>query len=267
MFSSRIILMKIKAIWLSTIIIGIMTACTQANNHGVTTQTTNIEQLNNYDWYLIEATDSHNRPLANFVKDSTLKLQFNNRKLNVSGGCNVIASTYQLDGNTMFVPGIISTLMTCTSKLMAQDEALTKFMNQQKLNIALIKSEDDQLKLRIENKNGSHLLWRGVQTTTSQYGQPTVAFWEISNKTRTCKTSQGKRECLQVRDVVYNDQGIKVQTGMWRNFAGEIEGWQFNAKEKQIVRLNVYQIKSTDATKGDFIYKLDQIIERTVTKY
>ncbi|MCO6504183.1 MAG: META and DUF4377 domain-containing protein [Snodgrassella sp.] len=258
--------MKIRVLVFSAIIAASLVACAKKDNNHIAFETINPQQLINYDWFLNEATDINGRPVAALSKDTKLKLQFNGQRLNVSGGCNSIGSNYQLNGKFLQLDTPMSTMMACSPDLMAQDAAIAKLMNGQKLNIGLIKSTDNRPKLLIQSKNGDHLSFSGVQTATSKYGQPTVVFWEISNKTRTCEAAQGKKECLQVRDVTYDDQGIKIKNGVWRNFDGEIEGWQLNPNENQVLRLNVYQSNTTDASNSHYVYKLDQIIERTIVK-
>ena len=259
-------MIKIKAIMLAAMVTGNLAACAQSEKNIVATEPLNAQQLGNYEWYVREATDAQGRTLADFSKNPNVKLQFNNGFLTVSGGCNNFAAPYQLDSRDMtltLVGAVAGTLMSCTPELMAQDTAIERFLNE--IKFRWVKNNDNQPKLWIENQQGDHLILIGVQSTASKYGQPTTVFWEINNKTRACKSAQGKKECLQVRDVTY-DEGIKSSTGEWRIFDGKIEGWHFNPKEKQVLRLKVYQKKSANSREENFIYQLDQIIERSLVK-
>ncbi|PIT52667.1 hypothetical protein BHC44_06910 [Snodgrassella alvi] len=263
--------MTIKKMVVTALIAGSLTACAHTSDHKVNMRAASVQQLGAYEWQLVEATDRHGRPLANFKTNSALKLSFAGQRLNVSGGCNSIGSIYQLSGQDMQIQAPMSTMMACAPDVMAQDAAIIAFMNGQKLHAGLLNTENAQNaqpQLWIENRRGEHLLWRGVPTATSQYGQPTVVFWEISPQTQTCQTDNGAAQCLKVREIFYNDQGVKVKTGVWRNFAGTIDGWQFNPAENQVLRLNVYEVKpagaADDATASHYVYKLDQIIERSV---
>ncbi|PIT20173.1 hypothetical protein BGI36_08260 [Snodgrassella communis] len=262
--------MSIKKMVVTALIAGGLAACAHTSNHKVNMRTASVQQLGAYDWQLVEAADRHGRPLANFKSNSALKLSFTGQQLNVSGGCNNIGSAYQLSGQDMQIRAPMSTMKACAPDVMAQDTALIAFMNGQQLHAGLLNTEDAQNaqpQLWIENRRGEHLLWRGVPTATAQYGQPTVVFWEINPKTQTCQTDNGTVQCLKVREVSYNDQGVKVKTGVWRNFAGTIDGWQFNPAESQVLRLNVYEVKpagaTDDTTATEYVYKLDQIIERS----
>jgi heat shock protein HslJ len=267
---SKDILMNIKKLVVTALIAGSLAACAHTSDRKVNMRAASVQQLGAYNWQLVEATDRHGRPLANFAANSALKLNFAGQRLNVSGGCNSIGSAYQLSGQDMYIQAPMSTMMACAPDVMAQDAAVIAFMNGQKLHAGLLNVEDAQNPqplLRIENQRGQSLLWRGVPTATSQYGQPTVVFWEISPQTQTCQTDNGAVQCLKVREIFYNDQGVKVKTGVWRNFAGTIDGWQFNPAESQVLRLNVYEVKpagaADDTAASQYIYKLDQIIERS----
>lgn len=259
--------MSIKKLAITALVAGSLAACAHTSDRKVNMRAANAQLLSAYDWQLTEATDRHGRPLASLAGNTNLKLNFNGQRLNVSGGCNNISSVYQLNGEDMHIQAPLSTMKACVPDVMAQDAAVVSFMNGQKLHAGLLNTEDSQNaepKLWIENRRGEHLLWRGVPTATAQYGQPTVVFWEISPETQACQTAQGAAQCLKVREVTYNEQGIKVKNGVWRNFAGTIDGWQFNPSENQVLRLNVYEIKPADASaESQYVYKLDQIIERS----
>ncbi|ORF24928.1 hypothetical protein BGI15_08240 [Snodgrassella alvi] len=265
--------MNIKKLAVSALIAGSLAACAHTSDRKVSMRAVTVPQLSAYDWQLAEATDRHGRPLPGFAAGSSMTMNFSGQRLNVTGGCNNISSNYQLNDQDMQIQAPVSTMKACAPDIMAQDSAVVAFMNGQKLHAGLLNAENDQNaqpELWIENRRGEHLLWRGVPAAVAQYGQPTVVFWEISPQAQTCQTAQGAAQCLKVREISYNDQGVKVKTGVWRNFAGKIDGWQFNPQENQVLRLNVYEVKPADVTgtaaDNQYVYKLDQIIERSVVK-
>ena len=45
---------------------------------------------------------------------------------------------------------------------------------------------------------------------------------------------------LKVRNVTYNEQGIKTGSGAWRTFYGQIHGYEHQPNLRQIIRLNAY---------------------------
>ena len=263
--------MNIKKLAVFALIAGSLAACAHTSDRKVSMRTVTVPQLSAYNWQLAEATDRQGQPLPGFAAGSSMTLNFSGLGLNISGGCNNIISSYQLNDQDMQIHVPVSTMKACTPDIMAQDTAVMAFMNGQKLHVGLLNAENNQNEqplLLIENQDGEHLLWRGIPAAAAQYGQPTVVFWEISPQTQTCQTEQGAAQCLKVREISYNDQGVKVKTGVWRNFAGKIDGWQFNPQENQVLRLNVYEVKPADVTDtaadNQYVYKLDQIIERSV---
>src|SRR3546814_18486786 len=44
-------------------------------------------------------------------------------------------------------------------------------------------------------------------------------------------------KCLQVRDIRYDDSGVKQPPGEWEAFYGDIEGFEFRAGERKVLRL------------------------------
>lgn len=254
--------MKIKKIMLSALMATGVAACAINAPSDVPTEAIQPQQLTDYQWTVTKATNRQGQPLAQFGNNTNVKLQFNGQRSNLTGGCNIIGSNYQLEGKTIQFSTPVSTMMACAPEIMAQDTAVAHFMNGQKLHIGLIKTNENQPNLLIENKEGDRLLLKGALSASAQYGQPTTVFWEVKS---TCKPSEKNKDLcgLIVRTVDYNDEGIKVKTGEWQKFTGEIQGYNSNPSEFQVIRLNVYKAPSANGELKN-VYIFDQIIERSV---
>ena len=73
--------------------------------------------------------------------------------------------------------------------------------------------------------------------------------------------------CLQVRDRVYDANGLLVGTpGEWRAFAGEIEGYAHRAGERNVLRVKRFERSHPPADASRFVYVLDRVVESEVVK-
>ena len=73
--------------------------------------------------------------------------------------------------------------------------------------------------------------------------------------------------CLQVKPITYDDQGIKTSEGEWSVFNGEIDGYQHDGKNDQVLRLQRYQLDSDEISEDEeYAYVLDAVIESSVVE-
>ena len=164
-------MIKIKAIMLAAMVTGSLPACAQNVKNLVANELINTQQLSNYKWYVREASDAQGRSLADFSKNPNVQLQFKDGQLAVSGGCNNFSTSYQLDSqnSNISLGRIASTKMACVPELMAQDEAIKKVIDNNKLHLGWFiskKKDYGELNLRMENEQGDHLLLAFEQPET-----------------------------------------------------------------------------------------------------
>lgn len=254
---------------LAAVFAGSLTAYAQSAKNFVANEPINVQQLNDFEWYVREALDAQGRSLADFSKNPNVQLQFKDGLLAVSGGCNNFSTSYQLDSqnSNISLGRVASTKMACVPELMAQDEAIKKVIDNNKLELGLITKENGELYLKMENQQGDHLLvLAGSFFGLHKYNQPDTVFLEISNETSPCNSIQGKESCPLVRKITYDDQGNKIKKGQWHTlWRDDIDGWEFNPRERQVLRLKIYRPGPTSWRTFSSI-KLDQIIEREIVK-
>ena len=258
-------MIKIKALILVAMISGSLMACAESVENITVNEPINAQRLYESEWYVREASDAQGHSLADFSKNPNVQLQFKDGLLAVSGGCNNFSTSYQLDSqnSNISLGRIASTKMACVPELMAQDQAIKKVIDNNKLHLGFINTENGGLNLMMKNKQGDHLLL--VATASSYmvlYSPPRIVFWEIRNA-RPCKPAQGEEFCPLIRKITYDDQGNKIKKGKWYPLWLKIVGWEFNPRERQVLRL---KISSSQSEGGLPAVVLDKIIEREIVK-
>src|SRR3546814_2451211 len=69
-------------------------------------------------------------------------------------------------------------------------------------------------------------------------------------------------KCLQVREIRYDDSGVKQPPGEWEAFSGDIEGFEFRAAERKVLRLKKFdRPEPVPADASSIAYVLDMVVE------
>lgn len=224
--------------------------------------TPSAAMLADYDWVLIDA-QRQDAPLESFsqiVMTKSARLSFFDNRLSLTAGCNQMGGAYSMSGSEMSVGAMMSTRKAC-GELNATESKLAAMMDGSKLSVQLDKHAGTAVLQ--QSKGASVLTWQGKLTHKARYGEPARLFWEIDPETVSCVDSNGKDgQCLKVRNVNYDEKGIKVGSGAWRTFHGEIEGFRHDPSLRQIIRLNAY----SPADKSAPIYVFDMAVETELLK-
>lgn len=223
-------------------------------------------ELSAYHWRLTEAHDAHGRRLDALFVDGAepLTIDFANGHLGLSGGCNRGSAAYAVEGDTLRVQQFVSTQMACAdTRLMALDTAAADALQ----GSAEIRREpaagDRPPQLTLAGTQGT-LVFIGEPTAETRYGGPgEIVFLEIAPERVACQHPLiPDHRCLQVRDVRYDGQGLRVgEPGEWRPLYEEIEGYTHEPGVRNVLRLKRFEHPDAPADASSSAYVLDMTVE------
>jgi len=248
-----------------------------------------IASLSRYRWTLVSASDKGDQPLNTLIdiKDQ-VRLSFNQYQgqntLTYSVGCNTMSAMYELQGSTLTIEDSMSTKMSCgeldkaenhLSQLMQGDSQLTLMVNNEAGNDTAKNDnpQTDKPVLTQVMSDSTTLVWEGKLTSQAKYnGKGETLFWAVNAKKVACEDNSSE-QCLQVKPIVYDDQGIKSSEGKWGAFKGEIDGYQHDGKHDEVIRLQRYQLDNNETSESvnsddseEYAYVLDAVIESSIAK-
>lgn len=220
--------------------------------------------LPSHHWRLVEATDAQGQRIdALFAQpDKPVQLDFADGRVNVSNTCNRMMGSFSLEGTTLTLGQMASTLMACTDpKLTALDAEVGK-----RLAGALTVSSTagDTPQLVLTNAGGDRLVFKGAPTAATRFGGPAErVFLEVGPETKPCSHPLiPDKQCLQVREVRFDENGLRVgEPGEWQNFFDEIEGYTHQPGVRNVLRIDRYTRKDVPADASRYAYVLDMVVE------
>jgi len=250
----------------------------EAESVELTAQDKLMTTLSHHRWTLVSAVDTNEQPMTEFANiNSQATLAFNQYQgqdtLSYSVGCNTISAGYQLKGHTLTTEEGMSTKMSCGDLDVAENTLNTLMQGSSEFKI----DQGDHPVLTQFTDDDVTLVWNGRLTAQAKYNSKgETVFWAVSSATASCEAGNSE-QCLQVKPITYNDQGIKTHEGQWRVFVGEIDGYQHDSKHEEVLRLQRYPLnidelsETNEPTKDDtadekYAYILDAVIESSVVE-
>ena len=226
-------------------------------------------ELPRHHWRLQYATTGDGTRIdALFVRaDMPLQLDFDKGRLAITNTCNRMGGSYAVAEGTLTVGRLASTMMACADpKLMALDGEAGRRL-EGALSMAL--AAGDTPRLTLGNPAGDRLVFAGTPTAETRYGGPGErVFLEVAAQTGPCSHPLiPNMQCLQVRELEYDDQGLKVGTpAPFGNFYATIEGYTHQPGVRNVLRVNRYEIKDPPADAPSQAFVLDMVVESEAAK-
>lgn len=225
--------------------------------------------LPKYHWRLAEATDARGQRIeALFAQpDRPVQLDFRDGRLAVGNTCNRMGGRYTLAGDTLTAGRLSATLMACVDPtLMALDQEVGTRLEG---TLKAATTAGDPPRLTLTTATGDVLAFTGDPTAETRYGGPGErVFLEVAAQTKPCSHPLvPDMQCLQVREVQYDDKGLKTGTrGEFQHFYDAIEGYTHEPGVRNVLRVHRYTVKNAPADASSNAYVLDRVVEsETVT--
>lgn len=220
-----------------------------------------VDQLDANHWRLSSATTANGQALSalSVAGQKPVQLDFDQGNVAIHANCNHLRGSYTLKGNTLAVGPMMSTMIGCPPALHDQDRAIGDLLEKPLTVQAL-----DARQMVLRAADGSLLRFAGEPTAETRYGGPgKTVFWEVAAQTKPCSHPLiDNMQCLQVREIVYDANGIKQGTpGEFTHFYGQIEGYTHQPGVRNVLRLKRFEVKNPPADASDAAYVLDMTVE------
>lgn len=247
--------MKIKYLVFALLPLSLMACQTVQNgNDQPTTQvsSTAMPKLTDYHW-TYQASKASKPLIVDFSS---------NQQLSIQTGCNNQGGTWKIEGNHIVTSTLASTMMACADDLMQQEHLSSDIFSHRKLPFE-ISTVNNQPILTITDHQGKKYTFIGTLTAKAKYqSEGHTVFLEIAPETKPC-VGVAPQTCMQVREVKYDDKGIKTYTDQnWSLYYGQIEGFKYNPQQRVIVRIKRYDLKNPAADQSSQVDVLDMIVEQ-----
>lgn len=262
---------------LLTATVSVLSACamntntTSASNTATTdssaTASSAANTLSAYHWDLTDARDAKGTVQTNWVPpktraDAPLRLTFMDRLVVVSGLCNNMRAGYDLDGDKIKISGAASTMMACNDNgLMQYERAVGEQLPQASAWQITENPSGPVLTLRFADD--SQWTLTGTPTDETRFGGTgEIQFLEVASQRVACSHPLiPNMQCLNVREIKYNDSGIQTSQGEWQAFYGEIEGYTHQPGVSNILRVKRYTRANVPADASSHAYVLDMVVQ------
>lgn len=231
-----------------------------------------VDTLSRYRWTLSTAVDNEEQPISALmsIKDQ-VTLSFNqqgNHTLNYSVGCNIMSANFELEANTLKIGESMGTKMSCNELDVAENLLNQLMQGSSELQLVVTSGNSSEWPVLTQVMHNHTLIWKGKLTTQAKYSSKgDTIFWEVAAESVPCQNNPSQ-QCLQVKPVTYNDQGIKTGEGKLVAFAGTIDGYQHDGKHNEVLRLQRFKTDNdtvlVDNLDSEFAYVLDTVIESTI---
>src|SRR5690606_36142451 len=116
-------------------------------------------------------------------------------------------------------------------------------------------------RLALTNGLGDRLVFVGTPTARTRHGaEPERVFLEVAAERVDCHHPlMPDHRCLQVREIRYDDSGIRQDSGEWEPMYEEIEGFVHTPGVRTVLRLDRYRRKDVPADASAVVHVLDMV--------
>ena len=261
--------MKLKHLYTAAILTTgfALSACAQHNSQDASDNKMNASTtLTAYHWNLDQAVDADGNSESQWLRPESVeaptRLTFSENRLAVTGLCNNMNAGYHLKGSNIEISPAASTMMLCP------DEALMQYEQNIGRRLAEaasweVSQTEETPALTLSFDNGSQWILKGDPTAETKYGSVgQTMFLEVAAETKPCTHPLiDDFQCLQVRTVQYDAQGIKQGHGEWQHFYDQIDNYEHTPGVRNVLRVKRYENTNVPADASSYAYVLDMVVE------
>lgn len=215
-----------------------------------------------YHWQLQSATAADGSLIDALFPDADkpIQLDFAEGRISISNVCNRMNGGYRIDGTSLQIDRMAATKKACLGPLMAAESAVSARFNASTLTFEL--SNGTPPLLNLTTALGDTLNFQGRATPATRFGTPAERiFLEVAPQRVTCPHPlMPNYQCLHVREITYDDNGLKISEGEWQFFYDAIEGYTHEPGTRNILRLDRYRITNPPADGSSLAYVLDMMV-------
>jgi len=225
-----------------------------------------VKTLEAHRWTLESASDGQGRRIEAVSPGPgrAFVFGFADARLHVRGGCNQLSGGYEVSAEGQLKVGrMAATMMACEPVSMQADSALAALLAKP-LKVDLARGATPVL--RLASASGEVLVLNGQATPEALYGPATRIFLEVAAQPVACTNPlTAATTCLQVRDRVFDQQGLAVLPhGAWRPLYETVEGFTHTPGVRNVLRIKRFQRSTVPAGGSPLVYVLDLVVESEV---
>jgi heat shock protein HslJ len=220
--------------------------------------------LSRHHWTLADATAADGTRIDTLFAraDRPLQLDFADGRVSVSHACNRIGGSYAIEDGRLSVARLASTLMACEdAAVMRLDGEISR-----RLEAGGTLRYDGDGSLLYATATGDLLRFAAVPTPETKYGgSGEQVFLEVAAQRVPCHhPMMPDYRCLHVREIAYDDRGLKTSEGDWQYLYQDIEGYVHEPGVRNVLRLKRFQVPDPPADGSSVAYVLDMVVESEV---
>lgn len=232
------------------------TAASLQSHHWQLQQTLTAQRTPDTQWQAPPSTSQPSR---------TISILFSTQRFSMGRLCNTITGSYDVQGERITFNRLATTMMTCNDKALMQLEQRLAQQLRQVQSWKIVDGATPSLKLTFED--GAMWRLKGSPTHETLYGSSQQIFLEVAPEKSACgHTPAPTAPCMRIREIQYDSQGLKQNTGAWHNYFSTIEGYQHQTGVRNVLRIKRFTRHQTPAGMPQYIDVLDMAIESEIVR-
>lgn len=220
--------------------------------------------LTRHRWTLKEAVTAKGGTIGALLirPDKPVQITFVDNRINVHNTCNGLSGTFRRLADELIVDALIGTKMQCVEPGVAALDTEMSLRIQGSSRFTAQPGNPPKLEWRAQN--GDILRFVGDMTPEARYGsEGETAFVEVAAYTKPCQPpmATAPQTCLEVRELRYDDQGLKTNLGPWRLFYDKIDGFTHEPGVRNVLRVKRYRRDGRPDDGTNIAYVMEMSVE------